>query len=60
MFNETTFREPHHAQDALSGVRQFLAIESPLKLMNNAFYFTLKALFVLTILIFILTFWYVG
>ena len=41
MFNETTFREPHYAQDALSGVRQFLATESPLELMNNAFYFTI-------------------
>ena len=34
---------------ALSGLRQFLAIESPLKLMKNVFYFTLKALFVLKI-----------
>ena len=34
---------------ALSGLRQFLAIESPLKMMKNAFYFTLKALFVLKI-----------
>ena len=31
----------------LSGLRQFLANESPLKMMKNAFYFTLKALFVL-------------
>ena len=30
---------------ALSGMRQFLATESPLKMMKNAFYFTLKALF---------------
>ena len=29
---------------ALSGLRQFLAAESPLKMMKNAFYFTLKAL----------------
>ena len=34
---------------ALSGLRQFLAIESPLKMMKNAFYFTSKALFVLKI-----------
>ena len=27
----------------LSGLRQFLANESPLKTMKNAFYFTLKA-----------------
>ena len=32
---------------ALSCPRQFLATESPLKMMENAFYFTLKALFVL-------------
>ena len=29
-----------------SGLRQFLARESPLKMMGNTFYFTLKALFV--------------
>ena len=29
---------------ALSDLRQFLATESPLKMMKNAFYFTLKAL----------------
>ena len=34
----------------LSGLRKFLATESPLKMMKNAFYFTLKALFVLKIL----------
>ena len=34
---------------ALSGLRKFLAIESPLKLMKNAFYFISKALFVLKI-----------
>ena len=33
----------------LSDLRQFLATESPLKMMNNAFYFTSKALFVLKI-----------
>ena len=32
---------------ALSGLRQFLATESRLKKMKNAFYFTLKVLFVL-------------
>ena len=26
---------------ALSGLRQFLAIEAPIKMMKNAFYFTL-------------------
>ena len=34
---------------ALSGLRQFLAIENPLKMMKNAFYFTSKALFVLKV-----------
>ena len=34
---------------ALSGPKQFLAAESPLKMMKNAFYFTPKALFVLKI-----------
>ena len=33
----------------LSGLRQFPTIESPLKIMKNAFYFILKALFVLEI-----------
>ena len=32
-----------------SGLRQVLAIESPLKIMKNAFYFTSKTLFVLRI-----------
>ena len=34
---------------ALSYLRQFLATESPLKMMKYAFYFDLKALFVLKI-----------
>ena len=33
----------------LSGLRQFFATESPLKMMKNAFYFTLKSLFVLKV-----------
>ena len=32
---------------ALSGLRQFFAIESPLKMIKDVFYFTSKALFVL-------------
>ena len=36
-------------KDALSGLKQFLATESPLKMMKNAFYVTSKALFVLKI-----------
>ena len=31
---------------ALSGLRQFLAIESPLKMMKNVFYFTSKVIFI--------------
>ena len=34
---------------ALLGLRQFLATESPLKMMKNGFCFTLKAFFVLEI-----------
>ena len=34
---------------AFSGLRQFLVTESPLKIVKNTFYFTLKALFVLKI-----------
>ena len=34
---------------ALSGMRQFLATESPLKMMRNALYFISKAVFVLKI-----------
>ena len=33
-------------KDALSGLRQFLATESHLKMMKNAFYFASKAHFV--------------
>ena len=33
----------------LAGLRQFLKIDSPLNVMKNAFYFMLKALFVLEI-----------
>ena len=40
---------PFAVKGALSDVRSFLVNESPLKMMKNAFYFTLKALFVLKI-----------
>ena len=43
---------------ALSGLGQSLAIESPLKMMKNAFYSTSKALFVLKIFKF--SFWLFG
>ena len=41
---------------ALSGLKRFLATESPLKMMKTAFYFTLKSLFVLRYLNFCLDF----
>ena len=34
---------------ALSGLRQFLATENPLKMIKNTFYFTIEALFALKI-----------
>ena len=37
--------EPLNFKGALSGLRQFLATESPLKMMKNAFYFHLKSSF---------------
>ena len=45
-----------YIKGALSGLRQFLAIENPLKIMKSAFYFTSKALFILKMFKF-LTFW---
>ena len=47
-FHEMRYNSLFHLK-AHSQVRQFLAIESPLKMMNNAFYFTSEALFVLKI-----------
>ena len=38
-----------YLKGALSGLRQFLATENPLKTIKNAFHFTSKALFVLKI-----------
>ena len=38
--------DPLGPKGALSGLRQFLAIENPIKMMENAFYFILKAFFV--------------
>ena len=43
------FLENDPFKGALSGLRQFLAAEGPLKMMKNVFYFTSKALFVLKI-----------
>ena len=42
-------QQEHFFKCALSGLRQFFATESPLKMMKNAIYFTLKPLFVLKI-----------
>ena len=44
--DETLFL-PFPFKDAFYGLRQFFITESPLKMMKKAFYFTLKALFVL-------------
>ena len=47
-------------EGALSGLRHFLASESPLKMMKNVFYLTLKTFFVLKVFKFhflVLTFW---
>ena len=41
--------QSHSFKGALSGLGQFLATESPLKMMKNGFYFTSKALVVLKI-----------
>ena len=38
-----------HSKVFLESLREFLATESPLKMMENAFFFTLKALFVLKV-----------
>ena len=38
-----------YVRGALSSLRQFLATESPLKMLKNAFYFTLEALLVLKV-----------
>ena len=43
LFNNEFFKGAH------SDLRQFLAIESPSKVMKNVFYFTLKARFILKI-----------
>ena len=40
---------PKEFKGGLSGLRQFLATESPLRMMKNAFYLTSKALFFLKI-----------
>ena len=37
--------EKVHIKGAVSGLRKFLRTESPLKMMKNAFYFTLKSSF---------------
>ena len=42
-------RKKHYIKDALLGLIQFLVTESALKMIKNAFYFTLKALLVLEI-----------
>ena len=48
----------NYVKSALSGLRQFLPAEGPLKMTKNTFYFTSKALFVLKIFKFL--FWQNG
>ena len=43
---EDKIRFSSNIKGALSGLRQFLATKSPLKMIKNVFYFTSKALFV--------------
>ena len=45
-------------KSAFSGLKLFVAIESPLKMMKNAFYFTSKALLLLKIFKFLS--WFFG
>ena len=45
----TTQKMAHSIKSAFSDLRQFLAAESPLRMIKNAFCFTSKALFVLKI-----------
>ena len=45
----TTIMRSLDIKGALSGLRQFFATESPLKMMKDDFYFTSKALFILKI-----------
>ena len=51
-------KEINKSKDAPSGLIQILATKSALKMMKNAFYFTLKALFILKIFKFL--FWFFG
>ena len=48
-FHAVSFRCFQDIKGALSGLRQFLATESPLKLMKNPFHFTFKYHFALKI-----------
>ena len=52
-YSVVIFQETELLKGPLSGLRQFLASESPLKLMKNAFYFTSKFIFVLKIVKFL-------
>ena len=54
--NEVKRISPKMIKGAISGLRPFLASESPFKMMRNAFHFTLKVFFS-RYLNFVLTFW---
>ena len=53
-----SFLKYKSVKGTLSGLKQFLANKSSLKIMKNAFYFTSKALFVLKIFKFLSRFFY--
>ena len=55
---EPTWTPIEAFKGTLSGLRQFLATDHPLKIMKNSFYFTSKALFFLKIFKFL--FWFFG
>ena len=47
----------NHFKGALSGLRQFLATESPLKMMKSAFFHLKSSFRTQDIYVFVLTFW---
>ena len=48
-FHNRTNQICFYFKGALSGLRQFFVTEIPLKIMENALYFTVKSIFVLHI-----------
>ena len=46
-FDWVQLRGLNYLEEALTDMRQFLETENPFKMMENAFYFTLKGLLIL-------------